>query len=178
MELPSPVPPAKRPCYREHGSSISDTDSTSTDDDDASKGSNSSAVQQQLLTSETITTSEFVDNYSGLKSFSMDSMPGINDEVLFDLCTGLEFDDLFDLCTGLEFDDKDYSSNSSCSVGHHSSYKSSIQEDNAAAAAATVTTGAFEFFHPCNAYSTGGMMSNATLDKYYHIRNFEVYGMQ
>ena len=146
------------------------------DDDDASKGSNSSTVQQQLLTSETITTSEFAGNYSGLKSFSVDSMPGINDEVLFDLCTGLEFDDLFDLCTGLEFDDKDYSSNSSCSVGH-SSYKSSIQEDNAAAAAA-VTTGAFEFFHPCNAYSTGGMMTNATVDKYYHIRNFEVYGMQ
>ena len=146
------------------------------DDDDASKGSNSSTVQQQLLTSETITISEFANNYSGLKSFSVDSMPGINDEVLFDLCTGLEFDDLFDLCTGLEFDDKDYSSNSSCSVGH-SSYKSSIQEDNAAAAAA-VTTGAFEFFHPCNAYSTGGMTTHAIVDKYCHIRNFEVYGMQ
>jgi len=58
------------------------------------------------------------------------------------------------LCTGLEFDDL---------------------FDLCTAA---VTTGAFEFFHPCNAYSTGGMMSNATLDKYYHIRNFEVYGMQ
>jgi len=79
MELTSPVPPAKRPCYREHGNS------TSTDDDDASKGSNSSAVQQQLLTSETVTTSEFADNYSGLKSFSMDSMLGIKDEVLFDI---------------------------------------------------------------------------------------------
>lgn len=85
----------------------------------------------------------------------------------------MEFDDLLDLCSGLEFDDKDYSS-SSCSVAH-SSYRSPIEDDNAAAA---VTTGAFEFFHQCNAYSTGGMMTNATVDKYYHIRNFEVYGMQ
>ena len=42
-------------------------------------------MQQQLLTSETVTTSEFADNYSGLKSFSMDSMLGIKDEVLFDI---------------------------------------------------------------------------------------------